>query len=157
MGYPLCIPVSSLLVETRDCRRANAVCNHEAVLPGLSLGIFEQVDLTPLVRDPRNHLLMGDHGGALLIWSAPGVYDVHDFVLPVGRGKWARDAAQDVFAFVFDFLEARLLWTQTPVENRASRMFNRILGFQSGGVHDVMVGEKVQPMEYFTMEKRPCQ
>lgn len=156
MGYPLYEPVSSLLAETRECARANAVCNHPEVLPGLSLGIFESVDLTPLVRTSRNHLLMGEHGGALLIWSAPRVYDVHDFVLPVGRGKWARDAAQDVFSFVFGTLNARLLWTQTPVENRASRMFNRILGFKSEGVHDVPVGDVTRPMEYFTMEARPC-
>jgi hypothetical protein len=145
------------LRETRDAARANEVCNNHTVLPGLSLGVFDSIDLTPLVTNDRNHLLMGEFGGALLIWTAPGVYDVHDFVLPEGRGSWARDAAQDVFAFVFDTLGARLLWTQTPVENRASRMFNRILGFKSEGIHTAALwpGAEPRPVEYFTMTERP--
>jgi hypothetical protein len=146
------------LTATRDASAANEICNNPTVLPGLSLGVIDRIDLTPLVTNPRNHLLMGEFGGALLIWVAPGVYDVHDFVLPEGRGSWARDAAQDVFAFVFDVLGARLLFTQTPVENRASRMFNRILGFQSGGIHEAILWHGAEPraVEYFTMEAKPC-
>lgn len=145
------------LTETRDASYANEICNNPAVMPGLSLGVIDVVDLEPLVDNTRNHLLIGEFGGALLVWTAPGVYDVHDFVLPEGRGKWARNAAQDVFAFVFDQLGARLLWTQTPVENRASRMFNRILGFRSEGIHVAKLwpGADPRPVEYFVMMERP--
>lgn len=138
-----------------DAVAANEICNDPSVLPTLSLGVFDSIDLAPLIANPRNHLLMGEFGGVLLIWTAPGVYDAHDFVLPDGRGKWARDVSQDVFAFVFDVLHARLLWTQTPVDNRASRMFNRILGFKSEGIHTVPLWPGAEPMavEYFTMER----
>jgi hypothetical protein len=138
---------------TRDATRANEIANHPDVIDGLSLGISDNIDLSPLLRDHRNHLLVSEHGFALLLWSAPGVYDVHDAVLPEGRGKWARDAAMKVFEYAFSTLKAKMLWTCTPVENRASRMFNRILGFKSGGIHMVPVpGHDPRPMEYFTME-----
>jgi hypothetical protein len=140
---------------TRDVTRANEIANHPEVLPGLSLGIADSLDLAPLLADPRNILLMGDHGFALLLWSAPGVYDVHDAVLPEGRGKWAIAAGKLVLDYAFDAYGARMLWTSTPVENRASRMFNRILGFKSAGIHEVPVpGHPSRPMEYFTMERR---
>lgn len=165
MARPHYIAESPYLTPTRDASVANEICNNPTVLPGLSLGAFDSIDLTPLVANERNHLLMGEHGGAILIWTAPGVYDVHDFVLPEGRGKWAREAAQDVFWFVFTehMLGARLLWTQTPVENRASRMFNRILGFKSEGIHDAELwpGAEKRAVEYFVMtpsdwEARRC-
>jgi hypothetical protein len=144
-----------LVYPTRDAARANEVVNNHTVLPYLSLGLYESLDVTPLVENPRNHLLMGEFGGCLIIWSAPGVYDCHDFVLPEGRGKWARDAAQDVFDFVFGKLGARMLWTQTPVENRASRMFNRIIGFTSHGVHPVQLPNgETREFEYFIKEVR---
>lgn len=144
-----------LLTPTRDVSWANAVCNHPAVLSGLSLGIVDSIDLAPLLALNRNHLLMGEHGGAVLLWTSPGVYDVHDFVLPEGRGAWARDAAQDVFSYAFDVLAARTIWAQTPAENRASRMFNRILGFKSEGVHSVVLLPDHDPceMEYFVMDR----
>lgn len=144
-----------LLSPSGDIARANKICNDPSVLPGLSLGIVDHVDLTPLVENPRNHLLLGEHGGVLLIWAAPGVYDSHDFCLPEGRGAYARDAAQDVFAFVFGTLGARMLFATTPVENRASRMFNRILGFKSEGVHTVIAYPGAEPAdyEYFVMER----
>lgn len=143
-----------LLFPAKDVAWANAVVNHPAVLPGLNLGIFDKLDIGPLVANPRNHLLMGDYGGALLIWTSPGVYDVHDFVLPEGRGVWAKRAAQDVFDHAFSSLRARMIWTQTPLPNRASRMFNRILGFKSEGIHEVQLypGAPLQEVEYFVME-----
>ena len=125
------------------------------MLPGLSLGITDSIDLAPLLADHRNILILGDYGFALLLWSAPGVYDVHDAVLPEGRGKWALAAGKLVLDYAFDAYGARLVWTSTPVENRASRMFNRMLGFRSEGIHDVPVpGSASRPMEYFTMERR---
>lgn len=142
-------------IKSYDVARANEICNHPEVLPGLSLGVFEEIDLTPIIENPRNHLILGEHGGAILIWTAPGVYDVHDFVLPEGRGAWAKEAAQDVLAFAFHLLDARLVWTQTPVENRASRIFNRILGFKSEGVHLAALWPGAEPreVEYFVMER----
>lgn len=132
--------------------------NHPSVLPGLNLGVFDQIDLAPLVANPRNHLLMGDYGGAVLIWTSPGVYDVHDFVLPEGRGVWAKRAAQDVFDHAFGRLHARMIWTQTPIENRASRMFNRILGFKSVGIEEAILYPGAQPktVELFVMEAPSC-
>lgn len=141
-----------LLVLSRDVAAANEICNNHTVFPGLSMGTTEPIDLAPLLESNRNFLLLGEFGGALLIWTAPGVFDIHDFVLPEGRGKWAREAAQDVFAFAFNVLGARMIFATTPIENRASRMFNRILGFKSEGIHSVLVpGIGEQDMEYFVM------
>jgi hypothetical protein len=148
-----------LLALSADVTCANDICNNPTVFPGLSMGTTEPIDLAPLLESNRNFLLLGEFGGALLIWTAPGVYDIHDFVLPEGRGKWAREAAQDVFAFAFHVLRARMIFATTPTDNRASRLFNRILGFTSEGVHTVTPYPGAAPteMEYFVMERPSCQ
>lgn len=141
--------ILKLVEETRDCSRANAIINHESCRDGLSLGLTGEMDLAPLLENPDNLLFCGDHGGALLHWNAPGVYDIHDFVLPSGRGRWAITAAHQIFDAMTD-KGARLIWCWTPIANRASCMFNRMLGFKSEGVSMRTLGPGLAPMEVET-------
>lgn len=140
-----------------DAEAANAVANHPSVLPGLSLG-FDSVDLTGLVENQRNLCFMGEHGGAILVWSGPGIYDAHDFILPEGRGAWAKQACIAILREAFTAHKARMVWAQTPFENRACRMFNRILGFKSEGLDSAVLvpGQDERMVELFVMEKAPC-
>jgi len=131
-------PVSTAVMRVFDAAQVNAVVNHPAVLAGLSLG-FDYLDVTPLIENPRNVFLMGEQGGAMFIWSAPGVYDAHDYFLPEGRGKWAMAASFAMLGIMFDAYGAEMIWAQTPIENRACRLFNRILGFKSGGTESAIL------------------
>jgi hypothetical protein len=139
-----------------DAAAVNAIANHPAVLPGLSLGL-DSLDATALVENPRNLCYIGEHGGAILVWCGPGIYDAHDFILPEGRGAWARKACLSILDKAFREHKAQLVWAQTPVENRACRLFNRLLGFTSRGVEEaiLMPGTPPRLVEIFTMEA-PC-
>jgi hypothetical protein len=143
----------TLTEQVFDAVRVNAVCNHPDVLPGLSLGRGE-VDVSGLVADRRNLFFLGEHGGALFHRTGPGVYAAHDFFLPSGRGNWALRASREMLAHVFAG-GARLIWAETPVENRACRMFNRWLGFKSEGVstHTPVPGMDPITAETFVMER----
>lgn len=141
--------------RTFDAAAVNAVCNHPAVLPSLSLGM-DAIDVTPLMADDRNLFFLGEYGGALFHRTAPGVYAAHDFFLPEGRGPWALSASREMLQRMFYDFDARLIWAETPTENRACRLFNRWLGFKSEGVSIVpaMAGHPPIEVETFIMERR---
>lgn len=136
-----------------DASIVNALLNHPAIHPGLALGMGE-LDITPLIENPRNIVLMGMYGGALFVWSGPGIYDAHDFFLPEGRGKWAFSASRSMLGMMFDGHGADMIWAQTPVENRACRFFNRRLGFKSRGVESAILipGQPAQLVELFVLK-----
>lgn len=158
IAVPAILPACGRLVErTADAAAVNAVFNHPDVFPMLSLGFEGPLDATPLIENPRNLCFIGEYGGAVLVWTGPGIYDAHDFILPEGRGRWAKAACRQILDLAFGAHGARMVWAQTPVENRACRMFNRILGFKSQGVEDAVLipGTDPRRVEIFKMEA-PC-
>lgn len=147
-----------IMARTYDAEAVNAFCNDPDVLPGLCLGL-DHVDVTQAIADDRNVFFIGEHGGAFFHWSAPGTYDAHDFFVKEGRGSWAKAASFSMLIAMFHDYGARLLWAQTPVENKACRVFNRILGFKSEGFSRVRLMPDADPVEVetFVMEEAPCQ
>jgi hypothetical protein len=145
------------ICRTFDAAPVNAFCNHPEVLPTLSLG-KGVIDVSAAMEDHRNVFMIGVHGGAMFHWSAPGVYDAHDFFLPEGRGTWALRISRAMIGTMFKTHGARMIWAQTPIENRACRMFNRWLGFKSDGVSMVRLMPDADPQEVetFVMERKPC-
>lgn len=143
--------------RTYDAAAVNAIANHPDVLPGLAMG-GDSVDVTTLLADRRNVAFLGEHGGALFHRTAPDVYAAHDFFAPEGRGRWALAASREMLRTMFLEYGARLIWAETPVENRACRMFNRWLGFASRGVCSAPWHPGSDPinMETFVMEASQC-
>lgn len=151
------VPDKSIVSRCYDAVAINRVCNHPEVLPGLALGA-ESVDVTRLVSDERNIAYLGEFGGALFHRTGPGVYAAHDFFLPEGRGAWALAASRFMLADMLSDASTRLIWAETPVENRGCRMFNRWLGFVSEGVARAIPFGGSEPIEVetFVMEAKPC-
>ncbi|WP_210358242.1 GNAT family N-acetyltransferase [Sphingomonas beigongshangi] len=147
----------ALVDRALDASAINVICNHPSVLPGVGLGA-DLVDVSALIADPRNIAFLGEHGGALFHSTGPGVYAAHDFFLPEGRGQWALRASREMLSRMFDEYRARLIWAETPVENRACRMFNRWLGFKSEGVsrHAAYPGAEPADYETFVLEHNQC-
>ena len=56
---------------------------------------------------------MGEFGGFGLIWSAPGVHEVHTFITKAGRGEKARIMAQAVIDYAA-MQGDNMLWTKIP-------------------------------------------
>jgi len=129
-----------MTVRTFDAAAVSDICNNPTVLPTLSLGRGE-IDVTSLIADHRNLFFLGEFGGAMFHRVAPDVYAAHDFFLPEGRGQWALRASRQMLKLAFDH-GAKMVFADTPIANRACRMFNRWLGFQSRGIStDPVMGE----------------
>lgn len=147
------VPDNQIVSRCYDAAAINAVCNNPSVLPNLSLG-RGLIDAADLLSNTRNVAFLGEYGGALFHWNAPGVYAAHDFFLPEGRGQWALRASREMLARMFREYGARLIWAETPIENRACRLFNRWLGFKSEGLSDTPLYPGAIPsrVETFVME-----
>lgn len=137
-----------MLERSFDAARINAVVNHPDVRPFVGALDLGDLDLSTVVAAPEHWFLMGDHGGFLLAWSAPGVREVHTFVLPEGRGRWANEAR----AAMLEYAAAngtRQLWTKIHPDHRHVARFARQGGMQST---DEMVETFGTPYRVYTME-----
>lgn len=100
------------LQRSTDAEFVNALANHASVRPFIGGDISQPLDLTEAVEHPLNVVLMGEHGGFIMAWSAPGVFEVHTMILPEGRGEWAAEAAGLARDTMFDTFGAEKLWTR---------------------------------------------
>ena len=101
-----------MLERSFDAESINAVINHPAIRPFVGFAEAGELDASPLIR-PENLFPFGEHGGFALLWTAPYTAEVHTFILPECRGRWACLAAEAGIAMA----RARgfaLLWTKIP-------------------------------------------
>lgn len=133
-----------------DAAQHNYIANHPAVK--LTLGYNAgYTDFTPLLADPENYVLLADGDvAAVFECSAPRVWQAHTMVLPTARGKQAVASGKAMLAFMFEEMNARLVWGQTPVANRAAQMFNRLIGAKPEGQGVDAAGHAVT---YFVVER----
>lgn len=108
------LAVTSILSRSTDADAVNAVINAPEVRPFVGPG-DNDLDVTPVLLNLNNVALMGEHGGFTLSWSAPGIYEVHTFVLKSGRGEWARKARTEMIQ-TMTRMGATMLWTRIAPE-----------------------------------------
>ena len=112
----------------------------------------EPLDFTECADAPNEYVLLsnGSDAASIFEWFGPGIYEGHTMFLPSCRGKEALQNGRAMVDFMFEELDAVMLWGQTPTHLPAARWFNRKLGFQ-------LVGEKVHymmgPSQLFRMDK----
>lgn len=140
-----------MLARCTDPARINAVVNHPAVRPGVGLVDMGDLDMSPVIGEPH-WWLMGEHGGFALMWSAPGVREVHTFILPEGRGRWAAKARSEGIAYAREH-GTRMLWTKVPDGARHVEAFARAGGMKDCGETQTMFGK---PYRIFAMELDQC-
>jgi hypothetical protein len=121
-----------MIERSFDPERANYLINHPAVRPFVGGDGKSFLDLTPVVSDDKNYLLLGDHGGFLATWSAPGAYEIHTFILPEGRGRAARELALEARAYLAS-IGADHLWTRVQKGMENVRLFTLAAGFEPCG------------------------
>lgn len=137
-----------MLSLSRDIPAINAVINHPAVRPYVGAADAGYLDASAIVADPANLFPMGEYGGFGLIQTGPGEREVHTFVLPEGRGKWAFDAAREMIELARDAGTARL-WTQVSVDQPHVRKFAVMSGMKATGETREALG---QTYDVFAME-----
>jgi len=144
--------VSSIVCDARDSAAINAVLNDPAVRPFIGLPDAGEVDISPLVVNPMNLFPFGEHGGFALLWTAPHTREVHTFILPSGRGRWAQQAAAEGIEMARD-AGTRTLWTKVPADAPHVRAFASVMGMDPTGE---AVTEHGAAYEIMAMELDPC-
>lgn len=137
-----------MLDRSYDVERINTVINDPDVRPFVGPVDLGDVDLTPVITQPENWFLMGEHGGFGLIWSAPNVHEIHTFILPSGRGKWAVDAAEAMIDFARKNGDT-MLWTKIPPTAKNVGAYARMMGMKTTNMVVSTFGE---PYEVYKME-----
>lgn len=121
-----------MLERCFDAEVVNLAANHPDVRPFLGPASLGELDFEDAVAEPLNWFLMGQYGGFALAWSAPGVYEVHVFMLPEGRGKWAAQARQATIEFAKQN-GATMLWARISPAAKFVSYFARRGGMQPTG------------------------
>lgn len=133
-----------MIERSFDAARINALVNDPTIRPYIGGDITQPLDLTGAVVD-RNVFLLGEHGGFAVTWCAPGIYEVHTFILPGGRGLWAIRAARKGFAIMRDEYGAERIWTRVEETQANVRAFTLAVGFKPVGAmpFDLGAGNKM--------------
>ncbi len=99
----------------------NVVVNDPSVYEHVRGVATGRLDLTPVVNNTDNVLLMGEYGGVLFLKHQPGVYEAHTQILPEGRGQWALDTVNECLDWLFTRTDAVDVVTRIPKGNHAAR------------------------------------
>lgn len=78
--------------------------------------------------------LISDHGFFFLEPITPSVLEAHMTFALEGRGSEALHAARAGLAYCFTILGTLVVFGRIPVEDRAARLFTRLIGFTSCGI-----------------------
>lgn len=112
----------------------NDVINHPEIFPFVTVENMESVDMSVFFDSPDNICLMSEGGGFVCAYVDEGIYEIHSLFLPRYRGRYALKAAQEGIAYMFEIIGATKLIGYTPVENKAARRFNRLVGMKIKGL-----------------------
>ena len=137
-----------MLERSFDTGRINEVINHPEVRPFVGPISYGDVDVAPVVAKPEDWFLMGAHGGFLLSWSSPGVREIHTFVLPEGRGRWAAEARAEMLGYA-RANGTHTLWTKIDPAHRHTVQFARRGGMQPT---EEMITTLGTPYQIYMME-----
>tara|TARA_R110000868_G_scaffold18051_2_gene78323 strand:- start:171 stop:605 length:435 start_codon:yes stop_codon:yes gene_type:complete len=121
-----------MLERCFDVKRINEIGNHPDVRPYIGYAELGELDFSDAVGDEKNWFLIGEYGGYILAWSAPNVREVHVFVLPEGRGKWAAQARQFTIDYAIDN-QVQMLWARISPRARSVAYYARRGGMQPTG------------------------
>lgn len=102
-------------IERRfDAARLNAIANHPSIYPLVKGFDDKPIDLSAVVANPDNILLIGEHGAMLFNAMQPGLYEAHLQVLPEGYGPWSRAFAAAAIHWLFTRSDAVEIWARVP-------------------------------------------
>jgi hypothetical protein len=122
-----------------DAVLLNALVNDPAIRPDVGGDGESYLDLTAVLAEDRNVLLVGTAGGFLATWTAPETYEVHTFILPHGRGPQAFALAREGQAWM-QAHGATHLWTRVDRKHRHTRLFTLRAGFKPCGEQTLDLG-----------------
>lgn len=155
MTLPQAKPSTAVTITRHtDAKFLNKVANDPSVYPWVRGPLEGELDLTPLVENVNNVLLMGEHGGMMFIGKQYGQYEIHTQILPAGRGVWCQEFTKQALRWMFTKTSAMELFSRVPKGNlgalalvRANHMV-RELRIDRGWIYD---GKSV-PADVYSMQ-----
>lgn len=93
-------------------------------------GATGPLDMTRVVANPANHVLMSGIGGMIFEHKMPGIYEIHTAVLPEHRGSAAVGMAQTMVHWLFTRTDAMEVFTRVPHGNLPAATLTRLMGAQ---------------------------
>ena len=132
----------------------NVVVNDPSIFPWVRGSLTERLDLTPVVEDHNNVLLMGEYGGVLFTQNQPGVYEAHTQVLPAGRGEWCLKMVQEALEWMFTRTDCVDIITRVPKGNIPARALARSIHgkFEFRMENGWTLNGKVVPADIFSLQ-----
>ena len=118
----------TIIRRATDSTFSNMVLNHPEVRKHTLHVEGVPSDITPLVSNPANVVMEGEYGGIIFHQVLAGLFEVHTYVLPEGRGKWALDMAHEAIEWMFCRTNASELYTRVPDGNVAAMALSRAVG-----------------------------
>lgn len=110
-----------------DAGEINPILNHPSVFEDVATHGLASLDVTELVADRRNVLLMAPRdGGIICHWQEPGIYQVHTAFVTSDDGRetreptFTRDMCLAAYRWMFTHTDCLYLLTQIPHHNRAA-------------------------------------
>lgn len=88
-----------MLIRAFDATYINSIINHPSVRYGAK--VTGEIDLSEFVKDAKNYVLTYEGGGFVLI-PRESSYELHTQALKEGRGKKLREAAKEMFEYMFN-------------------------------------------------------
>jgi hypothetical protein len=119
---------ANLVDRSYDATKINAIINDPSVFPLISIPGIETLDVSNLLADERNVLLMAEGGGILFCWHEPCTYEVHTAFLEGFRGRHAIRASKAAYRWMFTRSDCLVLLTKVPAINPAAASFCKIVG-----------------------------
>ena len=116
-------------IRTFDAERLNAILNHSEVRRWVADGT-KPLDMSNMVRDERNVVLMGEHGAGVFGYLQPGIYELHSQVLPEGRGPWVDAFGRECLKWIFANTAAFEVVTRVPKGYLAAKTLALRHGFR---------------------------
>jgi len=124
-----------MIVRETTAARVNALLNDPSVRPFAADPMLGELDATAVLADPRNVVLMGEHGGVLFRFVMHGIYEGHAQARPEGRGPWMQQASAECLRYMFVGTDAYEITTRVNAGNLAART----LALSLGMTHDFVV------------------
>ena len=143
-----------MITRSFDVARVNYLANHPSIRPFVGGDPSVPLDLTAVVECPDNQILLGEHGGFVAAWTAPGTYEIHTFVLPEGRRGWALQAALAARGHL-QSIGADHLWTRVERGAENVRKFTVAAGFEPCGEQTLDLGAGPTLYDLYHWRK-PC-
>ena len=112
-----------------DAAEINSILNSPEVFEAIKLpGMKTEFDVSGVLSNPVNVLLMGDGGGIIFAQQEPGIYEVHTSFLAAHRGRNAIRASLDAYRWMFVHTDCMILQTKVPAFNKGAEKFCKIVG-----------------------------